>query len=363
VRRQSAHVQSTAALTHHVNIVFAINYTDCRIRTHVVLDSLTCTASFVTLDQRREALATCELPFPSQKCFGAERSPIHDVGALHVVTGIEMSLTYLWLGILHVAFLILSREGAWPAGRVASIIMTSAPPLCSCTKQELLRDFDGSRVGDPCPLCASLGLQLAIGLHAMATPVVALASPSDVVIKLGLTPSSQTIRYASGNSYTGELRDGVKHGKGTFAFADGEEYTGEFVDGDRHGIGTYRYKDGRVYEGQWELGQRCGYGILYSPSGAIIDSGIWQYGELLRRTGGATSSPSPPSSAAPTPVTVAPASFTVVASDSTCPASRQGHAYRKRWTCCSYLLCLLGCCYCALMQRTRVCKHCGHRSD
>ena len=45
--RQSAHVQSTAALTHHVNIVFAINYTDCRIRTHVVLDSLTCTASFV----------------------------------------------------------------------------------------------------------------------------------------------------------------------------------------------------------------------------------------------------------------------------------------------------------------------------
>ncbi len=46
-----------------------------------------------------------------------------------------------------------------------------------------------------------------------------------------------------------------------------------------------------------------------------------------------------------------------------CPNDPAGHQYRRKWTVCSYICCLLGCCMCAMYQRKRVCKNCGHRSD
>jgi hypothetical protein len=49
--------------------------------------------------------------------------------------------------------------------------------------------------------------------------------------------------------YSGELKDGKKHGHGTLIFSDGTKYVGEFKDDVIHGHGTLTYADGDVYVG------------------------------------------------------------------------------------------------------------------
>jgi hypothetical protein len=63
-------------------------------------------------------------------------------------------------------------------------------------------------------------------------------------------------RYANGNVYEGEWKDDRRHGRGTNRFADGDVYEGEFKDGNIHGRGTMRYANGTVYEGEWRDGQQ-----------------------------------------------------------------------------------------------------------
>jgi len=45
-------------------------------------------------------------------------------------------------------------------------------------------------------------------------------------------------------TYTGEYRDGKRHGKGTMIYPDGSKYVGEWKDGLRHGHGLYIYPNG-----------------------------------------------------------------------------------------------------------------------
>ena len=44
----------------------------------------------------------------------------------------------------------------------------------------------------------------------------------------------ETINYASGNVYVGEVRDSQYHGQGTYTYSDGAKYFGEFVNGKRN---------------------------------------------------------------------------------------------------------------------------------
>ena len=51
------------------------------------------------------------------------------------------------------------------------------------------------------------------------------------------------------------------HGFGTFVYSDknsSDVYTGEFRDGRRHGQGRFVFQDGSVYEGSWEKGRYNG---------------------------------------------------------------------------------------------------------
>lgn len=94
-----------------------------------------------------------------------------------------------------------------------------------------------------------------------------------------------------------------------------------------------------------------GFGRLMDAKGTVLHQGTWYEGVFL---GADFVLPERPQPVAPLEISAGPANPI---------CSAEGHAYRRRWTGCSYLFCLLGCCYCALMQRTRVCKTCGHRSD
>ena len=82
-----------------------------------------------------------------------------------------------------------------------------------------------------------------------------------------------TIEY-DGGRYTGELKDGIPHGKGTLNYQPAgrslasqdqmsrtrrlEKFEGQWQDGVRHGYGREVYTDGYVREGYWEAGRFTG---------------------------------------------------------------------------------------------------------
>lgn len=82
--------------------------------------------------------------------------------------------------------------------------------------------------------------------------------------------SSATGTYLYNNKiirYNGDLRAGVRHGKGKLKFRGGAEYDGQWLHGRMAGHGIYRWPDAMVYEGQWEAGLRSGKGTLTLPNG------------------------------------------------------------------------------------------------
>ena len=83
--------------------------------------------------------------------------------------------------------------------------------------------------------------------------------------------------YKDGASYEGQMKNGLRHGKGVYIFADGEKYEGEFVKGKRHGKGTYIWKNGEKYVGSWSNGKKHGEGIAYYKDGSskkvVYDNG------------------------------------------------------------------------------------------
>ena len=61
----------------------------------------------------------------------------------------------------------------------------------------------------------------------------------------------------------------------TLAWANGATYVGEVQDGLRHGQGTMRFSNSEaVYEGQWQQGKRHGQGKLaYNAAGTVYYEG------------------------------------------------------------------------------------------
>lgn len=89
------------------------------------------------------------------------------------------------------------------------------------------------------------------------------------------------VRFADGSLYTGELVDGVQHGKGTYKSAVGTFYDGEWVRGKRHGAGTERYPIGNTYEGTWQEDLKHGHGhVRAGPPHDAPALALWPAGPL-----------------------------------------------------------------------------------
>ena len=88
----------------------------------------------------------------------------------------------------------------------------------------------------------------------------------------GLNENVVTIDWGSG-SYTGEVSNGVPHGKGTFTHVDGYEYVGEWKNGKHHGQGTESWPDvgkyiGDKYVGEWKDDNMHGQGTYTHADGS-----------------------------------------------------------------------------------------------
>jgi len=69
---------------------------------------------------------------------------------------------------------------------------------------------------------------------------------------------------------------------GTFRFPDGVIYSGEFREGRRHGVGAFDFPDGRRQVHEFESDAVIGQGIRYRADGSIESSGTFAYGQLVR---------------------------------------------------------------------------------
>ncbi|KAM9330890.1 MORN repeat-containing protein 3 [Gastrophryne carolinensis] len=113
-----------------------------------------------------------------------------------------------------------------------------------------------------------------------------------------------TVYNVSGDQYTGEWLDNLKHGKGTYigksnnSIYEGEwksgkkngfgtysikdpitgeyvkEYSGSWMNDKKEGHGTHFYKDTEYYEGHWKAGMRSGWGRMHFANGDIYE-GEW----------------------------------------------------------------------------------------
>ena len=60
--------------------------------------------------------------------------------------------------------------------------------------------------------------------------------------------------------YTGEYRNGQKHGYGRMVWSNGMEYVGTFENDEIWGKGKFTFPDGSVYKGDVENGMLVGFG-------------------------------------------------------------------------------------------------------
>ena len=87
-------------------------------------------------------------------------------------------------------------------------------------------------------------------------------------------------------TYTGGVRNGMRHGKGKCTWSDGDVYEGDWVDDKQNGKGKYTYDDGDVYEGDWVDGKAHGKGKKTTTNGHVYE-GDWydgKYSEPKKRS-------------------------------------------------------------------------------
>ena len=69
---------------------------------------------------------------------------------------------------------------------------------------------------------------------------------------------------------------------GTFiCWVHGAKYSGDFKNGKKHGNGKYNFPNGDVYEGEWENGKREGEGIYTYFSGKKADKGLFKNNKYI----------------------------------------------------------------------------------
>ena len=87
-----------------------------------------------------------------------------------------------------------------------------------------------------------------------------------------------TVNYLDGN-YIGEIKNGMRDGRGIRTWNDGERYEGDWKNDKRDGKGVYTLKNGEKYEGDYKNGEMDGKGIYYYKNGNRYE-GDWKNGKI-----------------------------------------------------------------------------------
>uniref|UniRef100_K3WS49 MORN repeat-containing protein 3 n=1 Tax=Globisporangium ultimum (strain ATCC 200006 / CBS 805.95 / DAOM BR144) TaxID=431595 RepID=K3WS49_GLOUD len=107
-----------------------------------------------------------------------------------------------------------------------------------------------------------------------------LPTHSNVLDATNMGDASAKVEYTLVGKYTGDWKDGVKHGYGVLIYANGNKYEGEWVEGKREGKGVYWIHDKKhkklrkQFAGDWQRDQRHGLGTFFHEDGSRYE-GFW----------------------------------------------------------------------------------------
>eukprot|EP00092_Neocalanus_flemingeri_P049962 GFUD01057600.1.p2 GENE.GFUD01057600.1~~GFUD01057600.1.p2 ORF type:complete len:143 (+),score=36.79 GFUD01057600.1:24-431(+) len=79
-------------------------------------------------------------------------------------------------------------------------------------------------------------------------------------VNLAGVPDGSGTYSCFSHTYTGDWREGVRHGRGVNTFSNGDVYTGEWDNDERHGHGELTWISGRSYAGGMVRGKMQGRG-------------------------------------------------------------------------------------------------------
>lgn len=89
-----------------------------------------------------------------------------------------------------------------------------------------------------------------------------------------------TLTSPNGEKYVGGFKEGRFHGKGTYTFPSGEKFVGTYANDKRNGPGILYFSDGRKYEGNFINGYQEGFGTIYDSKGVKVYAGQWEKGAV-----------------------------------------------------------------------------------
>jgi hypothetical protein len=87
----------------------------------------------------------------------------------------------------------------------------------------------------------------------------------------GQQTECKVLKAGISDTYEGECKKGLAHGHGIAQGTD--RYEGNFIKGFPSGRGTYKWASGVSYEGEWKNGMREGEGKMVYPDSMV--TGIW----------------------------------------------------------------------------------------
>ncbi|CDJ65536.1 MORN repeat-containing protein, putative [Eimeria necatrix] len=83
--------------------------------------------------------------------------------------------------------------------------------------------------------------------------------------------TAKTTVLSGGATYTGDFKNGLKHGFGVLVRPCGSKYVGYFKDGVAEGQGKFIHPSGDTYEGQWKNSKAHGKGRFTHADGSYYD--------------------------------------------------------------------------------------------
>ncbi|DBA84719.1 hypothetical protein WJX77_004824 [Trebouxia sp. C0004] len=86
-------------------------------------------------------------------------------------------------------------------------------------------------------------------------------------------PTTVDKKFAGGDRYVGQWKEGLPEGEGKYVWADQSTYEGGWKDGKKDGLGTYWWPTGASYKGEWSDGSMHGVGTFESPDGTRYQGG------------------------------------------------------------------------------------------
>merc|ERR1740123_1355851 len=98
---------------------------------------------------------------------------------------------------------------------------------------------------------------------------------SDIKANGRIMESGKPYRFKSVSVYSGQWKNGMRHGNGCQQWPDGAKYEGQWKDNCAVGMGRFTHHDGDVYTGQWNNNSASGMGT-YAHRGHTSYVGQWK---------------------------------------------------------------------------------------